>query len=141
MPILHTESSNGWGGQEIRILKEAIGLRSRGHEIIFAVVRGGKLVDQARKAGFTVYEIDFHRSKAFSALRDLLKIIRKHKISIVNTHSSLDSWLGGIAGKIASMQSDSDAASFHGGARRSQRLLIIPLSCRFYRDNIVGNYS
>ena len=37
MPILHTESSNGWGGQEIRILKEAIGLRSRGHEIVFAV--------------------------------------------------------------------------------------------------------
>ncbi len=102
MPILHTESSNGWGGQEIRILKEAIGLRSRGHEILFAVVRGGKLVDQARKAGFTVYEIDFHRSKAFSALRDLVKIIRTHKITIVNTHSSLDSWLGGIAGKIAS---------------------------------------
>jgi glycosyltransferase involved in cell wall biosynthesis len=101
MPILHTESSNGWGGQEIRILKEAAGLRSRGHEIIFAVVRGGKLVDQARKAGFTVYEIDFRRSSAFSALRNLLHIIRKHKISIVNTHSSLDSWLGGIAGKIA----------------------------------------
>jgi glycosyltransferase involved in cell wall biosynthesis len=101
MPILHTESSNGWGGQEIRILKEAIGLRSRGHEIIFAVVRGGKLVDQAKKAGFTVYEMEFHRSKAFSALCALLKIIRKHKINVVNTHSSWDSWLGGIAGKIA----------------------------------------
>src|SRR5882672_10741516 len=100
MPILHTESSNGWGGQEIRILKEAIGLRSRGHEIIFAVVSGGKLVDRARKAGFTVYEIDFRKSSAFSALRNLLRIIKKHQISIVNTHSSLDSWLGGIAGKI-----------------------------------------
>jgi glycosyltransferase involved in cell wall biosynthesis len=101
MPILHTESSNGWGGQEIRILKEAIGLRSRGHEIIFAVVRGGKLVDHARKAGFTVYEIEFKRSKAFGVLRELLTIIRKHKISIINTHSSLDAWLGGIAGRIA----------------------------------------
>lgn len=101
MTILHTESSNGWGGQEMRILKEAIGLRSRGYEIVFAVVRGGKLVDHAKKAGFTVYEIDFRRSSAFSALRDLLKVIRKHKISILNTHSSLDAWLGGIAGKIA----------------------------------------
>jgi len=101
MTILHTESSNGWGGQEMRILKEAMGLRSRGYEIIFAVVRGGKLVDHAKKAGFTVYEIDFRRSLAFSALRDLLRIIRKHKISVVNTHSSLDAWLGGIAGKIA----------------------------------------
>ncbi len=101
MPILHTESSNGWGGQEIRILKEAIGLRSRGHEIVFAIVRGGKLVEHARKAGFTVYEINYQKNKAFLVLRDLLKIIRRHKISIVNTHSSLDSWLGGIAGKIA----------------------------------------
>jgi len=100
MPILHTESSNGWGGQEIRILKEAIGLRSRGHEIIFAVVCGGKLVEHARKAGFTVYEIDFKRSKALRAVRDLVAIIRKNKINVVNTHSSLDAWLGGIAGRI-----------------------------------------
>jgi glycosyltransferase involved in cell wall biosynthesis len=100
MKILHTESSNGWGGQEIRILKESMGLRSRGHEIVFAVVRGGKLADYARKEGFTVYEIEFRRSAAFSALKNLVQIIRKHQIEIVNTHSSLDSWIGGIAGKI-----------------------------------------
>lgn len=101
MPILHTESSNGWGGQEIRILKEAMGLQKRGHEVIFAVVRGGKLVEYARKAGFTVYEIDFKRSKIFSVLRQLFRIIRKHGISVVNTHSSLDAWMGGIAARIA----------------------------------------
>jgi glycosyltransferase involved in cell wall biosynthesis len=101
MHILHTESSNGWGGQEIRILKEAIGLRQRGHEIFFAVVKGGKLIDYARKEGFTVYEIDFRRSSAFLALWNLLRIIRRHKISVVNTHSSLDAWLGGLAARIA----------------------------------------
>ncbi|HUD01164.1 MAG TPA: glycosyltransferase family 4 protein [Rhabdochlamydiaceae bacterium] len=100
MHILHTESSNGWGGQEIRILKESIGLRERGHDIIFAIVRGGKLIDHARKEGFTVYEIDFRRPAAFSALRNLLRIIRAHKIDIVNTHSSLDAWLGGIAARV-----------------------------------------
>lgn len=100
MNILHTESSNGWGGQEIRILKEAIGLRTRGHEIVFAIVRGGKLVDQARQAGFAVYEIDYKKSKAFPALKALLTIIRLHKINVVNTHSSLDAWLGGIAGRL-----------------------------------------
>ena len=100
MSILHTESSNGWGGQEMRILKEAIGLRNRGHEIIFAVTQGGKLIAQAKKAGFTVYEINFRRSTAFSAIRNLLKIIRKHQIKLVNTHSSLDAWLGGLAGRI-----------------------------------------
>lgn len=101
MHILHTESSNGWGGQEIRILKEAIGLRQRGHEIFFAVVKGGKLIDYARKEGFTVYEIDFCRASAFLALWNLLRIIRRHKINVVNTHSSLDAWLGGLAARIA----------------------------------------
>jgi glycosyltransferase involved in cell wall biosynthesis len=101
MKILHTESSNGWGGQEIRILKESLGLRKRGHEIIFAVVRGGKLVDYARKEGFTVYEIDFRRKSVFFALRALLKIIREHQIERVNTHSSGDAWLGGIAARLA----------------------------------------
>ena len=51
MRILHTESSNGWGGQEIRILREAIGMRERGHEIYFAVVKGGKLAIKARRRG------------------------------------------------------------------------------------------
>jgi glycosyltransferase involved in cell wall biosynthesis len=100
MKILHTESSNGWGGQEMRILREAEGMRSRGHEIVFAVVRGGKLVAEARKKGFTVYEIDFNRWKAAWAIGCLLRIIQRHQIDIVNTHSSLDAWLGAIAARI-----------------------------------------
>ena len=101
MNILHTESSNGWGGQEIRILKEALGLRLRGHEVVLAVVRGGKLADYARKEGFTVYEIDFRRSLALFALKNLLSILRRHRIDVVNTHSSLDAWLGGIAARLS----------------------------------------
>ena len=31
--IVHTESSLGWGGQEIRILSEAQGLIRRGHDV------------------------------------------------------------------------------------------------------------
>ena len=101
MKILHTESSNGWGGQEIRILKESIGLRQRGHEILFAVVEGGKLAHYARQEGFTVYEVPFRRSKALRALTNLVSIIRKHEIDVVNTHSSLDAWLGGLAARLA----------------------------------------
>lgn len=99
MRILHTESSNGWGGQEIRILRESIGLRARGHEVIMAVVRGGGLVAKAREAGFVVYELDFSKSKAVRGIASLCKIIRAHEIDLVNTHSSLDSWLGGIAAR------------------------------------------
>lgn len=101
MKILHTESSNGYGGQEIRILKEALGMRQRGHEVILAIAKGGKLVERARKQGFTVYEMEFKKQFSFSALFQLLRIISKHRIDIVNTHSSMDAWLGGIAGKLA----------------------------------------
>ncbi|MBT7461989.1 MAG: glycosyltransferase family 1 protein, partial [Waddliaceae bacterium] len=44
MHILHTEASPGWGGQEIRILRESEGLRERGHDVIFIIQENGGLV-------------------------------------------------------------------------------------------------
>jgi glycosyltransferase involved in cell wall biosynthesis len=101
MNILHLEASAGWGGQEIRILREAEGMRSRGHQVILAVTKGGGLVVRAREAGFTVYELNFKRPHWFFCLFLLLRIIRRHRIDLVNTHSSLDSWIGGIAARIS----------------------------------------
>lgn len=102
MRILHTESSSGWGGQEIRILKESEGMRARGHEVILAVARGGGLIARAREKGFLVYELDFSKLQAPITLVKLLRIIKKHRIDIINTHSSLDAWIAGITGRISS---------------------------------------
>jgi glycosyltransferase involved in cell wall biosynthesis len=99
--ILHTESSNGWGGQEIRTLREAEGMREKGHEIIFAVVKNGGLVPQARKRGFVVHELSFKKNRAPSVLLQLNRILKTHKIDLVNTHSSTDAWMGGIAARLA----------------------------------------
>ncbi len=101
MRILHLEASSGWGGQEIRILRESEGMRHRGHEIILGVMKGGGLVAQARNEGFLVYELNFKRHGWFICLFRLLWIIRRHKIDLVNTHSSLDGWIGGIAARLA----------------------------------------
>ncbi|MFT4552132.1 MAG: glycosyltransferase involved in cell wall biosynthesis [Chlamydiales bacterium] len=101
MRILHTEASPGWGGQEIRILREAEGMRKRGHEVIMAINRGGGLVGPARQAGFEVYELSFEKKKLLFTLFHLLKIIWKHDIDIVNTHSSLDAWTAGIAARLS----------------------------------------
>lgn len=101
MHILHTESSSGWGGQEIRILNESIGLRKRGHEIFIAVEKGGGLAAKARAQGFIVYELKFKKSMLFLTLLQLLWVIKKHKIDCVNTHSSMDAWIGGFAARIA----------------------------------------
>jgi glycosyltransferase involved in cell wall biosynthesis len=100
MRIIHLEASKGWGGQEIRILQEAEAMRERGHTVIFGVAPGGCLVARARAAGFEVYEISFiYRSWLFTFFR-LLLLFCKHKIEIVNTHSSLDAWIGGISARI-----------------------------------------
>lgn len=104
MKILHIESSPGWGGQEMRILSEAKGMRARGHQIILAVQEGGGLVEPARKEGFLVYEYPFKKSRFFQGLYHLTRIIRTHGIEIVNTHSSVDAWIGGLAGKISGCQ-------------------------------------
>lgn len=101
MKILHTEASPGWGGQELRILREAEGMRARGHQVILAIQEKGGLVQPAREAGFLVYEIPFKKARAFQVLFQLTRLIRKHGIEIVNTHSSIDAWIGGIAGKIS----------------------------------------
>ena len=77
MNILHTESSNGWGGQEMRILAEAKGMRSRGHKVVFAVVRGGKLVQKAKDAGFTVYEVSYSKQTALQTILKLVSILKK----------------------------------------------------------------
>lgn len=100
MNILHLEASSGWGGQEIRILREAEGMRARGHTVILAVTKGGGLVARARNARFTVYEVNFRRPAWLICLFQLLSIMRMHQIKLVNTHSSLDSWIGGIAARI-----------------------------------------
>lgn len=98
--ILHLEASPGWGGQEIRILREAEGMRSRGHSVIFAVMNGGALAKEAQKEGFLVYEMNFKKCAWLVTLPRLLSLIRKHGVSLVNTHSSLDSWVGGAAARL-----------------------------------------
>jgi len=101
MKILHTEASWGWGGQEIRILREAIGLRERGHDIYFAVVPGGVLVQRARDEGFEVREISFLKKHAFFSIPKLLDLINLWNIDVVNTHSSADAWIAGIAARLS----------------------------------------
>jgi len=100
MKILHTESSLGWGGQEMRILSEAKGLSARGYRFVFAVAKGARLAEMAKQEGFKIYEVRFKKIFALFAFIHLIWIIRKEKIHILNTHSSWDAWIGGIAARV-----------------------------------------
>lgn len=76
-------------------------MRKRGHEVVLAVNEGGKLIPRARDAGFTVYELPFTKFSALKTVYALVNICRRHKIDLINTHSSLDAWIGGIAARVA----------------------------------------
>ena len=63
MRIMHLEASPGWGGQELRILHEMLGMRQRGHELFLVVAKRGLLKAQAEKHGFIVHELDFQKRR------------------------------------------------------------------------------
>jgi len=97
--IVHTEASVGWGGQEIRILSEATGLRDRGHRVELLCPGDAPIFSAARDLGLTVTALDIGKKNlpGLLALRDWLK--RHPRVDILNTHSSTDSWLSAIACK------------------------------------------
>ncbi|MDP1612684.1 MAG: glycosyltransferase family 4 protein [Sulfuritalea sp.] len=96
MKILHTEASCGWGGQEIRILEESRGLIARGHEVSIACPAHARMTAEAPRFGVPVVAlpIEFKTIAGFRALRSHLA---SHAPDVVNTHSSADSWLTGLA--------------------------------------------
>ncbi|MBK5105324.1 MAG: glycosyltransferase family 1 protein, partial [Burkholderiales bacterium] len=47
MHIVHSESSCGWGGQEIRVLEEAAGMLERGHRVTLLCPREARIFDEA----------------------------------------------------------------------------------------------
>ncbi|MBI5199210.1 MAG: glycosyltransferase [Nitrospirae bacterium] len=101
LTVLHTESSLGWGGQEIRILEEAKGLTGREHRLIIACQSESELSIRAKEAGLEVITLSMRKISYLSAVLKLRSIIDDYGVDILNTHSSRDSWLGSIAGRLS----------------------------------------
>jgi glycosyltransferase involved in cell wall biosynthesis len=99
--VLHTEWSNGWGGQEIRIIEEMKAMRQMGVDSRLACREEALIARKARKNGFEVYTLPFRGNTDLSTLFSLISIIRREKIDIVNTHSGKDTWVGGLAARMA----------------------------------------
>ncbi len=94
LSILHTESSCGWGGQEIRILTESQGMMQRGHHVTLVCCPNSKIAKAAPDYGIEVVTlpIEKKRRSALMALRNWLKVHRQ-QFDVINTHSSTDAWL------------------------------------------------
>ena len=99
--VLHTEASTGWGGQEIRILDEAAGLRGRGHDVQLAAPAAAPIFEAARRRQIPVHDVPLDR-RTLGSFRALSRIIGALKPDVIVTHSSSDSWLAALVTRIPS---------------------------------------
>jgi glycosyltransferase involved in cell wall biosynthesis len=98
--VLHTESSPGLGGQEIRTLDEARWIATRGWRVILACRPDGRLLERARAAGLDTVPVPMRGPWDVMATMRLAALIRRERISLVHTHSSIDAWVGGMAARL-----------------------------------------
>jgi len=89
--ILHTESSLGWGGQEIRVLTEARGVAARGHEVLLAAPADSRIRAEASAFGVKVVALPIARKRPGGWLA-LRRLLARQEFDVVNTHSSTDTW-------------------------------------------------
>jgi glycosyltransferase involved in cell wall biosynthesis len=102
--ILHLNFHRGWGGQPQRILMESRELARRGHAVALAVPGDGILADRAREAGLTVFGDFRFRPPAelpsfVRDVRELRRVVRDWKPSILHSHGSQDTWVTLVANR------------------------------------------
>lgn len=101
LAILHTESSLGWGGQEIRVLTEAAGVAKLGHDVLLAAPAQSRIFAEAARFGVKARAIPIGRKGARGVLA-MRQLLSRHAFDVINTHSSTDTWLAAVAGALLS---------------------------------------
>jgi glycosyltransferase involved in cell wall biosynthesis len=99
LTILHTEASLGWGGQEIRLLSEAVVFAKRGFRLLVACQPGSPIGLEAQRRGLSVRPLAMRRAFDTIACWRLRQLMRSEAVDLVHTHSSIDAWLAGFAAK------------------------------------------
>ncbi|QPK62115.1 glycosyltransferase [Methylomonas sp. LL1] len=99
MKIVHTEASMGFGGQEMRILTEALGLKNRGHQLTLLCPRHAEIYSIAQTRGLDVVALPIGK-KRLAGLWAIYRWLSANRPDVVNTHSSTDSWLTALAAKL-----------------------------------------
>ncbi len=96
MHIVHSESSCGWGGQEIRVLEEAAGMLERGHRVTLLCPREARIHAEAARRGVPATALPIAR-KSLAGLRAMRAWLSHQECEVLNSHSSTDSWLAALA--------------------------------------------
>tara|TARA_Y100001934_G_scaffold96049_1_gene118609 strand:- start:458 stop:1573 length:1116 start_codon:yes stop_codon:yes gene_type:complete len=101
--ILHSEAATGWGGQEIRIFQECQLLLDQGHKVSIVCQPNSILRNRCKtisSQNFNCYALRMKNPVNLFSILSFSKIIKRARPDLIHTHSSIDSWLAGIVGKI-----------------------------------------
>ncbi len=96
LSILHTESSMGWGGQELRILSEARGMIRRGHAVRLVCAPGSRILAEAPAWEVPAFALPIAKKRAVG-LKCMFEWLKLERCHVVCTHSSTDAWLAAVA--------------------------------------------
>ena len=97
--VVHTEASVGFGGQELRILAETRWLRAHGWDALIVAQPDSPLLTEARAAALPIVPLSMRHAIDVGAVLRLRRLLAHRRAALVHTHSSVDSWIGGIAGR------------------------------------------
>ena len=89
LSILHTESSLGWGGQEIRVLSESQGLARRGHDVKLLCSADSRICAEAPAWQVEAVALPI-ATKRLAGVKALAGWFRRNRCDVVSTHSSTD---------------------------------------------------
>src|SRR3989338_4322739 len=101
LTVLHTESSEGWGGQENRTIEECVGLKRRGARPIVLARPGSRIKARAAALGIEVRTHALRGTYDLSAVLYVLKVVREDSVDVINTHSGVDSFVSSVAGRLS----------------------------------------
>ena len=96
LAIIHTESSLGWGGQEIRILSESQGLIRRGHDVKLICPPEARICAEARNWGVPAIALPIAKKRPLG-VKVLVEWLKRNRCDVLSAHSSTDSWLAALA--------------------------------------------
>ena len=89
----------GFGGQELRILAETRWLRAHGWDTLIVAQPGSRLFVEAQSGALPTVVLAMRHASDLGAVLRLRRLLRDRRASLVHTHSSVDSWIGGLAAR------------------------------------------
>ena len=87
MRIAHTESSHGWGGQEIRVLTESQQLIRRGHDVVILADADSLIAKRAGGYGVPIETLRL-KKKRFVEIRSMAAAIDRLRPDVVSATAS-----------------------------------------------------